>query len=91
MVALELLAMAAVDSVKLADVVAGATVMDEATVSFELVFERVTPAPPVGAGWVSVTVQVPEEFAPMLAGLQVSDETSTEPVRLTVVVAEVPL
>jgi len=91
MVALELLAMAAVDTVKLANVVAAATVTDEATVSLELVLERVTPAPPAGAGWVSVTVQAPEEFAPMLAGLHVSDETSTEPVRLTVVWAEAPL
>jgi len=91
MVALELLAMAAADIVKFADVAAAATVMDEVTVSFELVFERVTPAPPEGAGWVSVTVQVPEELDSRLAGLHVSDETSTEPVRLTVVLAELPL
>jgi hypothetical protein len=91
MVSLELLAMADVDTAKLADVALAATLMDEGTVSFELVFERVTPAPPAGAGWVSVTVQVAEEFASMLAGLHVSDETSTEPVRLTAVLAEVPL
>jgi hypothetical protein len=91
MVALELLAMAAVDTVKFADVAAAATVMDGVTVSFELLFERVTSAPPAGAGWVSVTVQVLEELAPRLAGLHVSDETSTEPVRLTVVLAELPL
>jgi hypothetical protein len=83
--------MAAVFTVKLADVAPAAIVTDGATVNVVLEFERVTLAPPVGAGWVSVTVQVPEEFAPMLAGLQVSDETCTEPVRLTVVVAEVPL
>ena len=91
MVAVELLTMAAVFTVKLADVAPAAIVTDGATVNVVLEFERVMLAPPVGAGWVSVTVQVPEEFAPMLAGLQVSDETSTEPVRLTVVVAEVPL
>jgi len=93
MVALELLAMAAVDIVKFADVAPAATVMDEATVSFELVFERVTLAPPEGAGWVRLTVQVPEEFGPTLLGLHDKEDTVTDAdaTRFRVVFAELPL
>jgi len=91
MVAVELLLTAAVDTVKLAEVAPAGTVTEGVTFKFALEFERVTLAPPAGAGWVSVTVQVPEELDPRLAGLHVSDETSTEPVKLTVVFAEVPL
>ena len=43
----------------------------------ELVFDRTTLAPPLGAGWVSVTVQVLEEFGPRLAGLQAREDSST--------------
>jgi hypothetical protein len=50
MVALELLAMAAVVALKVADVAAAATVTEAGTVRTELVFVRVTLAPPVGAG-----------------------------------------
>ena len=49
-----------------------------------------TAAPPVGAAWVRVTVQVLEELAPRLVGLQASDETSTA-TRLMVALAEVLL
>ena len=91
MVVVELLVMAAVVTWKFADVAAAATVTEGATVSVVLEAERVTLAPPAGAGWVKVTVQVLEELAPMLAGVQVSDETSTEPVRLTVALAELLL
>jgi hypothetical protein len=66
-------------------------VTEGATVSAALELARVTAAPPAGAGCVKVTVHVLEELAPRLAGLQVSDETSTDAVRLTVVVAEVLL
>ena len=91
MVALELLLMAAVDTAKVTDAAPPATVTEGTTVSAALEFERVTPTPPGGAAWVSVTVQVLEELAPMLEGLHVSDETSTEPVRLTVALAELLL
>jgi len=90
-VALELLLMAAVVTVKFADVAAAATVTEAGTVSFALEFERVTPAPRAGAVWVRVTVQVLEELAPMPAGLQVNDETSTVAARFTVVLAELLL
>jgi hypothetical protein len=90
-VALALLLMAAVVTVKVADVAAAATVTDAGTVNVALEFARMTLAPPVGAGWVRVIVQVLEELAPMLAGLQVSEETSTDAVRFTVVLAELLL
>jgi hypothetical protein len=95
MVALELLLMAAVVALKVADVAAAATVTEAGTVRVELVFElvlvRVTLAPPVGAGWVRVTVQELEELGPRLVGLQVSEETRTDAARVTVVLAELPL
>jgi len=70
---------------------AAATVTDAGTVSVELLFVKVTVAPPVGAACVSVTVQVLEAFCPRLVGLHASDETSTEAVRLMLVLAELPL
>ena len=88
MVALALLLTAAVVAVKFADVAAAAIVADAGTVSVALEFARVTVAPPAGAAWVRLTVQVLEEFAPMLAGLQVSEEISTVAARFTVVLAE---
>ena len=91
MVAVELLAMAPVVTVKFADVAAAATVTDAGTVNVALEFARVTLAPPVGAAWVKVTVQVLEEFAPMPVGLQLRDETSTDAARFTVVLAELLL
>ena len=91
MVALELLLTAAVVTVKFADVAAAATLTDGATVRVALEFDSVTLAPPAGAGWVSVTVQVLEELAPMPAGLQVKDDTSTVAARFTVVLAELLL
>jgi hypothetical protein len=90
-VALELLVMVPVVALKVADVAAAATVTEAGTVRVVLEFESVTLAPPVGAAWVSVTVQVLEELAPMLAGLQASDETTTGATRLTVVLAELLL
>jgi hypothetical protein len=91
MVALEFPLIAAVVTMKFADVAAACTVTDSAAVSAVLVFERVTLAPPAGAAWVSVTVQVIEEFAPMLEGLQLSDETRTPACRFTVALAELLL
>ena len=90
-VALELLLTAVVVALNVADVAAAATAIDAGIVRVALVFVRATTAPPVGAAWVKVTVQVLEEFGPRLVGLQASDETNTGATRLTLVFAELPL
>ena len=86
-----MLAMAAVVALKLTQVAAAATVTDAGTVSVEFVLVRITVAPPVGAGWVRVTVQVLEAFGPRVLGLQISEETSTGAARVMVALAEVLL
>jgi len=86
-----LLLMVAVVALKVAVVAAAATVTDAGTVRVELVLVKVTVAPPVGAAWVRVTVQVLEEFGPRLVGLQASEETSAGATRLMVAWAELPL
>jgi hypothetical protein len=68
---------AAVVALKVAEVAAAATVTEAGAVSVALVLVRVTVAPPVGAAWVKVTVQVLEALGPRLVGLQASEETST--------------
>jgi len=85
-----LLAIATVVALKVADMAVAATVTDAGTVSVALVLVRVTIAPPVGAAWVKVTMQVLEAFGPRLVGLQASEETSTA-TRLMVALAEVLL
>ena len=85
-----MLPIATVVALKVAEVAAAATVTDAGAVSVALVLVRVTLAPPVGAAWVRVTVQVLEELGPRLAGLQASEETSTA-TRLMVALAEVLL
>jgi hypothetical protein len=82
--------MAAVVALKVADMEAVATVTEAGAVSVALVLVKVTAAPPVGAGWVRVTVQVLAELGPRLVGLQVSEETSTA-TKLTVALAELLL
>ncbi len=76
--------MAAVVAVKFAVVAPAATITDAGTVSVALVLVRVTMAPPVGAGWVRVTVQALEALGPRLVGLQASEKTSTGAIRLMV-------
>jgi len=91
--------MAPVVAVKLAEV--AVTVTEAGMVRFELTeaepvgpelpFVSVTTAPPTGGALVKVTVQVVEAFGPRLVGLQASEETSTEAVRLTLALAELLL
>jgi hypothetical protein len=83
--------MAAVVALKVAEVAAAATVTEAGTVRVELELDSVTEAPPLGAGWVKVMVQVLEEFGPRLFGLHVSDDTDVGAAKLTLAVAEVPL
>ena len=90
-VAVELLATAAVVTLKVAEVADAATVTDAGVVRTELLSERVTLAPPDGAAWVKVTVHVLEELGPRLAGLHASEETVVCGARLTVALDDVPL
>ena len=90
-VALELLLMVVVVALKVADVAAAATVTDAGTVSFALELERPTLAPPVGAACVRLIVQVLEEFALRLLGLQDNADSETGAARLTLVFAELLL
>jgi hypothetical protein len=86
-----LLPIVVVVALKLADVAAGATATDAGTVRVALVLVRVTVAPPVGAAWVRVTVQVLDEFGPRLVGLQAREDTSTGATRLMLALAELLL
>jgi hypothetical protein len=87
---LELLATAAVVTVKVAVVAAANTVTDVGTFRVALVLVSVTLAPPDGAALFKVTIHVLDAFAPILAGLQASEDTAIEATRLTVVFAEAP-
>jgi hypothetical protein len=91
MVALELLVMDAVVAENVAEVAAAATETDAGTVRAELVLARATEAPPLGAGWDKLTVQVLEELDPRLVGLHDSEEIWVEGVRLMLVLAVLPL
>ena len=86
-----MLAMATVVALKLTQVAAAATVTDAGTVSVEFVLVRITVAPPVGAGWVRVTVQVLEALDPRVVGLQTNEEASTGAASVMVALAEAPL
>ena len=72
-------------------VAVAATVTDAGTVSVALLFVKLMLAPPAGAGWVSVTVQVLDELCPKLLGLHDRLDISTGAIRLTVVFAELLL
>jgi hypothetical protein len=90
-VAVPLLLTAAVVALKTAEEAAAATVTEAGTVSLELEFDSVTTAPPLGAGWVKVTVQVLEEFDPKLFGLQASDDIRMGATKFTIAWAELLL
>ena len=90
-VAFELLLIVAVVALNVAEVAAAAAVTEAGTVSVELLFDKLMLAPPVGAAWVKVTVQVLEEFGPRLVGLHANDETRTGATKLRLAVAELPL
>ena len=83
--------MVPVVTVKVPEVVVAATVTDAGTVNVALVFDKATLAPPVGAAWVRVTVQLLDEFGPRLPGLHDNAETRTAAVRFTVALAELLL
>jgi hypothetical protein len=64
------------------------TVTDAGAVSKVLLLASATLDPPMGAVWVSVTVQVLTALCPRLVGLHATPETSTGASRLIVVVFE---
>ena len=84
MVAME----AAAVALKVAVVVPAVTVTDAGTVSDALLLASVTLEPPVGAVWVSVTVQVLAELWARLVGLHVTVDNRTGACRLMVAVCE---
>jgi hypothetical protein len=79
---------AAAVALKVAVVAPAVTVTDAGTESDVLLLARAMPAPPAGAAWVNVTVQVLTALCPRLVGLQASEETSTGATRVTAAVAD---
>src|SRR5580704_5506193 len=82
---------AAAVALNVAVVAPAATVNDAGTVSEALLLASVTFDPPVGAVWVSVTVQVLTALCPRLVGLHTTLDTSTGASRLMVAVFELVL
>jgi hypothetical protein len=81
---------AAAVALNVAVVAPAATVTDAGRVSEALPLASVTPDPPAGAVWVSVTVHVPIALCPRLAGVQATPDTSTGATRLTVAKLDPP-
>ena len=79
---------AAAVALKVAVVAPPVTVTDAGTVSRALLLPSVTLDPPVGAVWVSVTVQVLTALWPRLVGVQARVDTKTGARRLIVAVRE---
>ena len=81
-------------AVKFAEVAPEATVTEDGTERAELLSDRETTEPPLGAALDKLTVQVVFDPAFMLLGLQAKEETTGRldpgPVMVTVVVFEVP-
>ena len=77
-------------AVKLAVVPPAATVIEDGTDSAVALLESVTLAL-LATGWLSITVQAPEEFCAMLVGLQLSEVTCTGAVKAMLVAAVLPL
>ena len=78
-------------AVNVAVVAAAATVTDAGTVRVVVLLVNVTVAPPVGAAWARVTVQVLDAFCPKLVGLQATEDINTGATRLMLVLAELLL
>ena len=90
-VALWSLARLAVVVLKVAVVALAGTVTEAGRERAGALLDRVTAAPPVGAGLLKVTVQVAEALAPRLAGVQTSDCSVTGASRAIEAVAMVEL
>ena len=83
--------MAAVVALELAVVAPAATLTEAGVVSTALLSERATLAPPAGAAWVKVTVQVLEALGPRLLGVQAREDTNTGATSAMLALAELPL
>lgn len=88
---MELLAIVPVEMLKVAVVAEAAMVTDWGTVSEELEFTRLTVAPPAGAAWDSVSVQILEAFDASVLGVQVNEDSDAGATRLRVTLEELPL
>jgi hypothetical protein len=77
--------------VNAADSDLAAITTDDGAVSRLLTVDITTFAPPAGAFFANVTVQVLEVDGLSVTGLQISEETSTDVTRLILVLAELPL
>ena len=86
-----MLLIVAVVALKVAEVAVAATVTEDGTVRVELLFDRVTLAPPFRAACDRVTVQVLDPFHRRLVGLHTSDDMTAVVTRLTLAVAELLL
>ncbi len=86
-----MLVMPAVLALKEATASPAGTETVDGAVKMELVLASVMTAPPAGAAWFTLMEQVAEAFGPRLAGLQESEETSTELASTIVAFAELPL
>lgn len=75
---------------KVAVVVRAATVTDEGTLSEPLLLATATLVPPTGAGWESITVQMPEALWPGLGGLHAMPDIRSCGQRLTAAVCTLP-
>jgi len=80
--------MAVVVALNVAVVADAATVTDAGTVSAVLSLLIVMEAPPDGAAFEIVTVQIVDAFELRLAGLHASEDTAVEPKRAMLVVTE---
>jgi len=84
-----LLAMlAAALTLKITVLAPAGTVTEAGTVSAVLLLARVTAAPPTGAAWVRVMLQVLTELWPRLEGVQARPDTRTCVTRFMVAVCE---
>ena len=70
------------------------TVTELGAFKAELLFDKATVTPPLGAAWLRATVQVLEEFEPRLDGLHESDDSVMETgaaVKVMVALTDFPL
>ena len=77
-------------AVKVVEVLLAGTVTEVVTGSAALLLDRPTAVPPVGAVWVSVTVQVVADPELTLVGLQAREEMSVGAIKDRVALFEEP-